>query len=243
MNRHLILYLPILFLFISCSGKSSQQENHLCPYALLLISAPDSLKVVELNYNLPEDSLLARLEQELEENLCDETYFGVPLALSSEQPQTTSIPLKVRVDKHCDTDPVYMRVRYSFTVHINYAERLLIENKLGTIDGIHSQVPAFYFKGDFNPMEDAREAYFSFKWDPAVKEETIKQVLAALAAGYLEAAEMFTQRRFKTELCRLSQEQLKVTRQNFPFALELSISSSYPLPPPLPDLEADSIKQ
>lgn len=239
-SSHSSLWLTLLLLLsISCGSESTIPEiSGYCANALALISAPDSLKVVELNYNLPEDSLLAWLEQNLGAELCEETYIGVsiPLPLADK-----AVIIKVRTDERCDTDPIYMRERNSFSIRINYAEQFLIENDPGTIDSIHSQIPAFYFNGHFDGMKEARTAYFSLKWDPVVRKETIEQVLTAIAQGYLNAAETFAQRRFKSDLCSLTSDQLLSVQKEFPFALEFQLAPLEILVR-FPDVEADTVE-
>lgn len=98
------------------------------------------------------------------------------------------------MDKHCDTNSVYIRVCHSFAVHINYVERLLIQHELGAIDSVHSEIPAFYFNDNFNPIEEARAAYFGLRWPPIIRKETNQRTLATFAEGYLHAAMVYAQR-------------------------------------------------
>ena len=241
-SSHSFLWLTLLLLLtISCSSESTPEMTGYCSNALALISAPDSLTVVELDYNQPEDSMISLLEQKLEQELCEETYFGIPLQLPIQHALAKSVAIKVRTNKRCSTDPVYMRLRYMFPIFLLNAERLLIDHEVGRMDSIRSQIHDFYFDGYFDGMDGAQAAFLRLKWNQIVRKETIEQVLAAIIEGYLDAAETFAQRRFKSDLCSLTSEQLLSVQKDFPFALEFQLAP-LPIPLQLPDVEVDTVE-
>lgn len=214
----------------STNGEPENIKSVYCENHLRLISS-DKLPVIEIDFNEDAIKIISSIENTLDTNICDRVvYFGLPYDIYQKKVVSTdqSIPLQVCVRKLCSD--YHYNSPQRITILMNFGGKLLIEGKIGNTDSLEKWIPYYYFDDDFPMIDNAKTAFILFHWDYRLKSDSLNKVFSSVVKGYLVAANLYSKRLYKKEICELNFEQIDSIKKEMPFNFELSLGKYYKPP-------------
>lgn len=218
-----ISYLFLLFplLTTSCYLESTKEpvSSQYCANQIALFSIPDSLEVLTIDYSLEVDTIIASIEQQLDQDICwKEISFG--LALPNEN------PLKVDILLECASATIICGRRFpKVEILMNQRGQILIAGQGIPIDQVK-----FWLDNNL-PVDNSWEG-ISIHWRSPPPKDSVEKVFENIIEGYLMSCEQLSQQLFSEQVCNLSNQQLNYLKEQLPFKVELDLNLIAPLPPP-----------
>lgn len=188
---------------------------------MTLVSVPDSLKIISLDYNVTANQLLDSLEAKLDNDVCDEfVSFGLRL-------QNQDV-VQIRYEKRCQDNIISCFGRY-FEVNalLNQDGLLLMGHEIITIDSIKH-----WMRTNFTDKGNITYAKVLFGWDEKTPKDSIEKVITTIKDGYQMVYEDLSQAVFSKNVCDLEASQVKRLHKLIPFTISFDLVRTHHLPPP-----------
>jgi hypothetical protein len=222
--KSLYAVLLLAFFFAACTQKETKSEvknSKYCVNELSLLSIPDSIKQITIDYSLKAEPLFNSIAKKLDKDLClDMTSFGLVLANKE--------VVKVEVFKKCNHRVFSCFVRHpEVKILLNKKGMLMIENEITSIDSVK------FWLGENFPNDnkyDLKE--ISINWDEKTPKDSIEKVFTMITDGYLQSYNKMSQKLFLKNVCELTIFQVDSLKDKLPIKINLELGKQFVPPPP-----------
>jgi len=197
--------------FVACTEK--QVKDKYCSNERSLLSIPDSIKQITIDYSLQIKPLFNSIEKKLGKNLCwNLTSFGLIL--------TNKDVVQVEILRKCKSAIISCFIRHP-EVHIilNQKGMVMIENEITSIDSVK-----FWIGKNF--PNDAKYGLeeISIRWDTETPKDSIEKAFVNITDGYLQSYQKMAQKLFSKNLCDLKIVQLDSLKEQLPIKIRLELN-------------------
>ncbi len=220
-TKFLGVQLLLMLFFAAC--EQSKVEDIFCTNEKRLVSLPDTLPKITLDYQLEAKLLISSVEKQLGINVCDKpANFGVILA-------NNDIVLVQLHKLFCDNGIIscYIR-RDEAQILLNAEGTLLIEHELVAIDSVK-----YWLEDNLWNRNKINYKKTSLSWDKETPKDSIEKTFSNIKEGYLLSYRKQAKTCFKKTICDVSTDQLDSLQKQLPIEIRLELNK-FPIPPPPP---------
>jgi hypothetical protein len=214
------LYLITLFLLIqSCTERpvSNESASVLCDNEQLFINAPDSFRLLEIDYS---NSSMAFFDS-LRSTIRCFTRFRIKHKYIHAEDSTTIyifIPFSMVGGESVS---IKTSLRNVFEIRLNNENKLLVEGEYCSLDTLGSFIKRNVLNyGRQASLADAsNKANISFRWEVDSSLNSVRTVLNIIVSAYLDVAQEQSLLKYGQSLCELPKDSVLILQDIFPLNL------------------------
>ncbi|MCB9334937.1 MAG: hypothetical protein H6586_02235 [Flavobacteriales bacterium] len=228
--KNLLIILIVLIASGGCSDSGDikavdvkKLDSKYCTNQIELLSPYGEFVDLDFKFHTKGENTIEKIFIKLGDEFCDfRVDLGVPFNVETIKfgASNSSIPLNVKIYKQCNEDwgcslHNYIEVLY------NSNHQILLEGEYIQKEELDSMIPKYYNDNEILYDLSPRKTFISIQWDLSVEEDSLSSLFGAIIDGYLKSADIYTLKRYKTDICNLTNDQLDSLKIDFPFNLEL----------------------
>jgi hypothetical protein len=219
----------LVVLSSSCQKKLEIKYAKAAEVYAELISQPDSLKTIEINFDLEEEELVKAISAQIEKHECLNTIV-FKLMLNS-----TSFPFKLK--KKCPDDPMeglVMSITPEVVIRTNYKGEILYNGKVLSKIGILSNE----IEKDLGLSIEEQRYRTNLKWQKKTPIDSLFQTFNQIKVGYLKVYKRESKNEYEKTIEALSNQEINELKMKIPYLINILLrsyeDSKMVIPPPPP---------
>ncbi|MEM6685051.1 MAG: hypothetical protein AAF617_04575 [Bacteroidota bacterium] len=224
-QKFFIIIICFVLFVVGCEQNKPNQVRTptYCSNELRLLSTPDSLKKITIDYSLQVRPLVNSIEEKLGKAVCDETVsFGLQLANQD--------IVNVHYEKFCDDGIIScFRRRFEVEVQLNQDGLVLADFELIPIDSLQFWMRTHCIDGELIYKSET-----AVRWDVETPKDSIEKVFATIKEGYRRIYKDYAQASFSKSICELTDSEIKTIKKVLPYTIRLDLERLDLIPPPPP---------